>query len=82
MNFSWCYVKRLRASRGSSSVNGSDVKLPDTSGCDGCLCNARYGGSACSSDGDIANGGGVLTENDDASKRGIDGICGAVVDSR
>ena len=82
MNFSWCYAKRLRSVGGGSSVEGSDVELPNTRGCDGCLCYAGYGGGAGDSDSDIADGGSVLAEDDDASEGSVDGTRGAVVYGR
>ena len=82
MNFSWCYVKRLRTVGSGSSVDGTDVQLADTSGCDGCLCNAGYGSGAGSSDGDIADGGSVFAKDNDAGERGVDSTSRAVVDSR
>ena len=82
MNFSWCYAKRLRAVSGSGTVEGSDVQLANTRGCDGCLCYAGYRSGAGSSDGDIAEGSRVLTEDDDASEGSIDSTGGAVVYGR
>ena len=82
MNFSWCYVKRLRTVGSGSAVDGTDVQLPDTSGCDGCLCYAGYGSGAGSSDGDVADGGSVFAEDNDASEGSIDSTGGAVVYGR
>ena len=82
MNFSWCYAKRLRAVSGSGTVEGSDVQLANTGGCDGCLCYAGYRGGAGDGDSDITNGSSVLTEDNDASEGSIDSTGGAVVYGR